>query len=181
MSDLAGRVALVTGASRGIGKAIAIALARAGADVGVNYLHREAEAQQTVAEINALGRRAVAVQADVSNSAEVSRLVASVEAELGPIDILVNNAGVIRLQPLQEITERDFDELISINLKSAFLVTQAVLPGMRARRWGRIINLSSVAAQLGKRHRSGPHRDRDGDEQPKSQAGPDPRWPVRDG
>lgn len=149
MCDLKGKIALVTGASRGIGRAIAAALARAGADVGVNFLRREDEARQTVAEVAALGQRAVALRTDVSQAAEVSRLVAAVENEFGPIDVLVNNAGIIRPQPLEQITERDFDELIAVNLKSAFLVTQAVLPEMRARRWGRIINVSSVAAQLG--------------------------------
>lgn len=88
-------------------------------------------------------------QADVSQASEVERLVKTVEAQLGPVEILVNNAGITRPQPLDAITERDWDELIAINLKSCFLVTQAVLPGMRARRWGRIINISSVAAQTG--------------------------------
>ena len=147
--DLAGKVALVTGASRGIGKAIAVALARANADVAVNYRTRENEARVTCAEIERLGRPAVAVQADVSIAADAARLVATVEAELGPVAILVNNAGVTRPQPIAEITEADWDEILAINLKSVFLVTQAVLPKMRAARWGRIINLSSVAAQLG--------------------------------
>lgn len=149
LDDLTGKVALVTGASRGIGKAIAIALAGAGADVGVNYRSREKEANQTCAEIGKLGRRFVAVAADVSVAADVARLIATVESELGPAAILVNNAGVTRPQPLDEITERDWDEILAINLKSTFLVTQAVLPKMRGARWGRIINLSSVAAQLG--------------------------------
>ena len=147
--DLEGKAALVTGGNRGIGRAIAAALARAGADVGINFRARAAEAEETVREIRALGRRAIAVAADVSRSAEVSRLVTTVESQLGGVAILVNNACVTRPQPLDEITERDWDELLAINLKSCFLVTQAVLPGMRARRWGRIVNLSSVAAQTG--------------------------------
>jgi 3-oxoacyl-[acyl-carrier protein] reductase len=146
---LEGKVALVTGASRGIGKAIAIGIARAGADVGVNYLSRKQEADETCAEIRQLGRRAVTVRADVSVAGEVTRLVESVEADLGPVGILVNNAGITRPQPLDEITEGDWDEILASNLKSMFLVTQAVLPKMRSARWGRIINLSSVAAQLG--------------------------------
>ena len=89
------------------------------------------------------------MQADVSKSADVTRLVDTVERELGPVSILINNAGIIRPQPLDAITEQDWDELIDTNLKSAFLVTQRVVPGMRVRQWGRIINLSSVAAQLG--------------------------------
>lgn len=149
MSELIGKIALVTGASRGIGRAIAAALARAGADVAVNYRTREAEAGETLAEIEGLGRRGVAIRADVSRAEDAARLVASAEGSLGPLSILVNNAGVTRPQPLDQITEDDWDELIAANLKSAFLVTQAALPGLRARRWGRIINVSSVAAQLG--------------------------------
>jgi len=139
----------VTGASRGIGAGIAVALARAGADVAVNY-REKAEAAATVCrEISSLGRRALAVQADVSVVAEVRQMVAQVEARLGPVDILVNNAGIARPQTLDEITEKDWDEVLHINLKSVFFVTQAVLGGMRKRKWGRIINLSSVAAQTG--------------------------------
>ena len=149
LDDLTGKVALVTGASRGIGKAIAVALANAGADVAVNYREREKEANQTCAELEKLGRRCVPVAADVSVAADVARLIATVESELGPAAILVNNAGVTRPQLLDEITEQDWDEILDINLKSMFLVTQAVLPKMRAARWGRIVNLSSVAAQLG--------------------------------
>jgi 3-oxoacyl-[acyl-carrier protein] reductase len=149
MPDLNGRVALVTGASRGIGRAIAVALARAGADVAVNYQTRQVEAEDARAEVAAAGRRAAVVQADVSLAPEVDRLVRAVEAALGPIDILVNNAAITRPQPIDQITESDWDEILRINLKSCFLVTQAVLPGMRSRRWGRIVNLSSVAAQTG--------------------------------
>lgn len=140
---------MVTGASRGIGRAIAIALARAGAHVAVNFVSRELEAGKVCAEIEALGRRTVAVKADVSVTAEVSSMVQGVQNELGPISILVNNAGISRPQPLDQITERDWDEVLTVNLKSMFLVAQAVLPGMRKQQWGRIINLSSVAAQLG--------------------------------
>jgi 3-oxoacyl-[acyl-carrier protein] reductase len=149
MSELEGRVALVTGASRGIGRAIAVALARAGADVAVNYRSRADAARETAAQAAALGRRSLVVGADVSVAAEVTRLVAAVEAGLGPVDVLVNNAGVARPLLLEQVTERDFDDMLAVNLKSAFLLTQAVLPGMRARRWGRVINVSSVAAQVG--------------------------------
>jgi 3-oxoacyl-[acyl-carrier protein] reductase len=147
--NLAGRIALVTGANRGIGRAIALALAKAGADVAVNFRTHEAEAQEVCSQIAGCGRRAVAVKADVSVTSEVAALVESVGRELGDISILVNNAGITRPQPLEGITEQDWDQIIAINLKSMFLVTQAVLPGMRKHRWGRIINLSSVAAQLG--------------------------------
>jgi 3-oxoacyl-[acyl-carrier protein] reductase len=149
VDDITGKIALVTGASRGIGRAIAIALAREGADVAINYHSREEEANSVALAIRELGRRSIAVRADVSDGRQVERLVGTVEAELGSIGILVNNAGIARPQPLQEITEQDWDELIAANLTSCFLVTQAALPAMRARRWGRIINLSSVAAQLG--------------------------------
>jgi 3-oxoacyl-[acyl-carrier protein] reductase len=148
-NELTGRIALVTGASRGIGRASALALARAGADVAVNFHAREREANAVCSEIERCGRRGLAVQADISHAVEVTHLVESVQQHLGDADILVNNAGISRPQPLQEITERDWDEILAVNLKSMFLVTQAVLPGMRKRSWGRIINLSSVAAQLG--------------------------------
>ncbi len=149
LDDLTGKVVLVTGASRGIGRATAIAFARGGADIGVNFRTHEDAAHQVCGEIERLGRRAVAVSADVSVAADVSRLVETVEQQLGQIGILINNAGITRPQPLDEITEQDWDHILSVNLKSMFLVTQAVLPKMRAARWGRIVNLSSVAAQTG--------------------------------
>lgn len=149
MNELADNIALVTGSSRGIGRAIALALAKAGADVVVNYRARESEARQVSQQIEEFGRRSLAIRADVSITSEVTNLIRTIETELGPVTILVNNAAIARQQPLEEITEQDWDELITVNLKSVFLVTQAVLPNMRARRWGRIINLSSVAAQLG--------------------------------
>ncbi len=148
-SALSGRIALVTGGNRGIGGAIAVSFAEAGADIGVIYRSREEDARATVTAIEALGRRAEAFRADVSSADDVARAVATIERTLGGIDILVNNAGVIRPQPLEEITKADWDTMIAVNLTSAFLLTQAVLPGMRARQWGRILNLSSVAAQLG--------------------------------
>jgi 3-oxoacyl-[acyl-carrier protein] reductase len=147
--DLTGRVALVTGASRGIGRAIALGLARAGANIVVNYRSQTAHAEAVEREITSMGRGAVALQADVSRAGEVARLVENAQARLGAIDILVNNAGIARPQPVDEITERDWDDIIDVNLKSCFLVTQSVLPAMRRRAWGRIINLSSVAAQVG--------------------------------
>lgn len=149
MNELTNKVALVTGASRGIGAGIAIALARAGADVAVNYREREEAAQLVCAEIRALGRRALAVRADVSAANEVRRMVSEVESALGPVDILVNNAGVAQPRKLEEVTEAEWDMIMTVNGKSMFLVTQAVIAGMRQRKWGRIINLSSVAAQMG--------------------------------
>ncbi len=147
--NLSSKVALITGGSRGIGRACALALAEAGADVAVNYLKEEDSAREVCDRVNQSGHRCITIQADVSRSAEVARMVARVEEDLGKIDIVVNNAGISRRLPLDKIREEDWDELIDVNLKSAFLVTQAVLPGMRARRWGRIINISSVAAQNG--------------------------------
>jgi 3-oxoacyl-[acyl-carrier protein] reductase len=146
---LQSRIALVTGASRGIGRAIALALAGAGADVAVNYRKEQAAAEEVSQGIRGLGRRAIPIQADVSLSADVDGLVSSVERELGPVEILVNNAGISQVKPFAELNEADWDEILRVNLKSAFLVTQRVLPGMRSRRWGRIINLSSIAAQTG--------------------------------
>lgn len=147
--EIKGRVALVTGGSRGIGRAIAEGLAKAGVNVAVNYLSHEKEAREVCAIIKSLGCEAVAVQADVSVAASVSRMVSAVQEGLGTISILVNNAGMARARSLDEIDEQLWDETIAANLKSCFLVTQAVIPGMRARQWGRIINISSVAAHTG--------------------------------
>jgi 3-oxoacyl-[acyl-carrier protein] reductase len=149
MSKLTGRVALVTGASRGIGRAIAVALGHAGADVAVNYREQQSAAEEVCGEVRGLGRRAIGLRADVAISAEVDRLVGTVERELGPVDIVVNNAGISQVKHFSELSEVDWDKLVDVNLKSAFLVTQRVLPGMRSRHWGRILNLSSVAAQTG--------------------------------
>ena len=145
MDDLKGKVALVTGASRGIGRAIALELAHAGADLVIHYRARINEAREVEEAVRALGRSARVIQADVSRTIEIQRLV----REAGQVEILVNNAGIAKPQPLEEIGEEDWDEVIDTNLKSCFLLTQRVLPAMRERRWGRIINLSSVAAQVG--------------------------------
>lgn len=149
MTDLTGRIALVTGSSRGIGQAIALALAQKGVHLAVNYISKKEAAQSTVERIMALGRKAVAVQADVSVSSEVNRMVQHVRSELGEIEILVNNAGIAKQRSIEEVTEADWDETIAVNLKSAFLLTQAVLPDMRENGWGRIINISSGAAHTG--------------------------------
>jgi 3-oxoacyl-[acyl-carrier protein] reductase len=149
MCELKGRIALVTGASRGIGRAVAVALAEAGADVAINYRSNSDAAREVEEAIARLGQRAIVVNADVSSADDVERLVRTTQERLGPVDILVNNAGIARPQKLDEITEHDWDELIAVNLKSCFLVSQAVVPEMRARRWGRIVNISSVAAHLG--------------------------------
>jgi 3-oxoacyl-[acyl-carrier protein] reductase len=149
MDDLIGKVAIITGASRGIGRAIALALAGAGANIAVNYRIRDNEAEDVASQVRKLGRLAVVVKADVSVSADIDRMVGVVKNELGSPSILVNNAGIGLMRSMDEITEKDWNETIAVNLTSAFLTIQAVLPGMRALKWGRIINLSSVAAQVG--------------------------------
>ena len=144
---LINRVALVTGASRGIGAAIALALADAGAAVAVNYRKRVAEAEKVATAITEKGGRAVTVAADVSKAEDVAAMLQTVTAHLGAPDILVNNAGIALIRGIDDLTEADFDQTIAVNLKSAFLCTQAVLPHMRAQTWGRIINISSGAAR----------------------------------
>lgn len=145
--DLHHRIALVTGASRGIGAAIAVGLAEAGAAVVVNCRERIDQAEAVAAEIRARGGMALTVAADVSLCEPVAAMVARVAAELGPVDVLVNNAGIGIVRGVDDLTEAEFDRTIAVNLKSAFLCTQAVLPAMRARRWGRIVNVSSGAAR----------------------------------
>jgi 3-oxoacyl-[acyl-carrier protein] reductase len=145
--DLQGRVALVTGSSRGIGRAIALALGGAGADVAVNCRTHAGGAEEVVTALRAMGRRAIAVAADVSVREAVEDMVVRVGRELGPIDMLVNNAGIANVRGLDDLDEAEFDLALAVNLKSAFLCTQAVLPAMRALRRGRIVNISSVAAR----------------------------------
>jgi 3-oxoacyl-[acyl-carrier protein] reductase len=147
MAELSGRTALITGGSRGIGRAIAISLAEAGAAVAVNFRDNAAAAQSVVETIRKTDGRAMAVRADVSSGTEVAAMVAAVRCELGAIDVLVNNAGIGLIRTIDELTEDVFDQTIAVNLKSAFLCTQAVVPEMRARRWGRIVNISSGAAR----------------------------------
>ena len=145
--DLNGHTALVTGASRGIGAAIAMALAEAGAAVAVNYRERADEADAVVAKIREFGGRATGIAADVSRAADVAKMVDLAGSALGAIDILVNNAGLAIVRGIDDLTESDFDQTIAVNLKSAFLCTQAVVPAMRAKKWGRIVNISSGAAR----------------------------------
>jgi 3-oxoacyl-[acyl-carrier protein] reductase len=149
MTDIHGAVALVTGASRGIGKGIALAFGRAGMRVAVNYRSRADEAAAVVDAIKSAGGDAIALRADVSQSADVERLVRDVESAFGHINVLVNNAGVLGVLKYDEVDEAEWERVIRVNLTSAFLVTKAALPGMLKAGWGRIINLSSVAAQTG--------------------------------
>jgi len=149
MEEIQGRIALVPGGSRGIGRAICLALAAAGADVAVNYRRQEAAAEAVCAQIRKTGRRALKIAADVTAEEDVRRLVASIEETLGPIAILVNNAGIAEAVRLEELTVAIWEKTIAANLTSVFRVTQAVVPGMRRQRWGRIISISSTAAQTG--------------------------------
>jgi 3-oxoacyl-[acyl-carrier protein] reductase len=145
--DLTNRVALVTGGSRGIGRAIALALADAGAHVAVNYRERADDAHAVADAIRATGRRAISVAADVSDATAAAHMVNQIASGLGPVGVLINNAGIALIRTVDELTEADFDRTIAVNLKSAFLCIQAVLPHMRAQRWGRIVNISSGAAR----------------------------------
>ena len=140
---LADRVALVTGAGRGIGKGIALELARAGCSVAVNYVTEPDKAQETVAEIRARGVNAVAVEADVSNASAVTTMIDRVVTELGRLDILVNNAGTQTWKPLLEVTESEWDRVIDTNLKGCFLCTQAAARFMKDHGGGSIINIGS--------------------------------------
>ena len=144
---LRGRVALVTGGSRGIGAAIATELSRAGAAVAVNYRQRADEAAKLIQALKNAGGRVIPAPADVSQATAVAGLVEHVTSELGPVDILINNAGIAITRGVDDLTEADFDQTIAVNLKSAFLCMQAVLPTMRQRKWGRIVNISSGAAR----------------------------------
>jgi 3-oxoacyl-[acyl-carrier protein] reductase len=144
---LQGRTALVTGGSRGIGAAIVRSLAQAGAAIAVNYRERAREADTLVKSISEAGGRAIAIAADVSQSDAVAHMVKRVNADLGPVDILINNAGIAITRGVDDLSEADFDQTIAVNLKSVFLCTQAVLPTMRSKGWGRIVNISSGAAR----------------------------------
>ncbi|MCZ6625981.1 MAG: 3-oxoacyl-ACP reductase FabG [Deltaproteobacteria bacterium] len=152
--DLSGKVALVTGASRGIGRAIAIAMAGAGAAVAVNYRESGTLAGETVREIEALGRKAAFFQADVGDANQVEAMLEEITLRFGHLDILVNNAGVIRDLLLLEMEEKDWDEVFHTNLWGVYHCSKAAIKGMVMRRWGRIINLSSITATRGGRGQS---------------------------
>lgn len=144
MFDLTGKKALVTGASRGIGRGIAFALATQGADVAVNYRAKVEAAEAVVAEIKKLGREAFSVQADVSHSTEVKKMFATIKEKWGKLDILVNNAGIVNFAPFEDLTEEQWDQLMAVNLKGQFLCGQQAAKLMR--QGGRIINIASIAS-----------------------------------
>lgn len=148
--SLAGRTALVTGASSGIGRAIALAFAQAGAAVVVNHLGHAAQAEALVHELHSLGARAWAIEADVSQSGAVAHLAAQVQQVCNGVDILVNNAGILQEKPFLETTEDDWDRMLSTDLTSVFLISRAFLPAMVARQQGVIINMASDLGILGR-------------------------------
>jgi 3-oxoacyl-[acyl-carrier protein] reductase len=148
--DLTKRIAIVTGSARGIGQAIALKLAEVGADVVVNDIQSAAESLESVAaEIRAINRQSLAVTADVSSSEDVNRLVETAMSTFGRVDILVNNAGITRDQLIIRMSDEDWDTVMNIDLKSAFLCTRAVLRHMLKQRWGRIINIASITGLVG--------------------------------
>ena len=149
MKALKGKVALVTGASRGVGAGIARVLARHGADVAVNYVHSQEQANAVCEHIRSLGCRAYPIQADVTDGQAIKRMAAEIEQNLGTITILVNNAGHNPVRNILEISETDWDCVLNLNLRAYFLCIKAVLPGMLERKDGRIINITSISAQRG--------------------------------
>jgi 3-oxoacyl-[acyl-carrier protein] reductase len=146
---LENKVALVTGSSRGIGREIALAMAREGADVLINYSRSEDAALETVGEIKALGRKAIAVRAGVTKRSEVEGMVARAVREFGRLDVLVNNAGGFPIKPFALITDEDWDEVMDLDLKSVFLCSQAAMAVMRPKKMGAIINIASVSGLVG--------------------------------
>ncbi len=146
---LAGKIALITGSGQGIGRATAQRLAQAGADIVVNYRNNANAADETKTSIEAMGRRCIALQADVSNEEEVTRLFAEAIRTLGPITILVNNAGITRDKLILQMSLTDFEYVLDTNLRATFLCTKAALRSMMKARWGRIVNVSSIAGLLG--------------------------------
>ncbi|MBI2843443.1 MAG: SDR family oxidoreductase [Armatimonadetes bacterium] len=148
MQELKGKVAIVTGGGRGVGRQIAVALAQEGARVAVaarTVMQIESVAQ----EIRAAGGTAAAVRADLAIEADIKKLIRQTEAELGPTDILINNAGILRLSPIETMSAQFWDDIVSVNLRAVFIACREVLPGMKERRFGRIINIGSLAGRRG--------------------------------
>lgn len=149
MEELSGKIALITGASRGIGRAIAYEFAKQGAEVIINYKGSEDKAKSLVEEIERMGKKAHMIKFDVANPQEINEKIKEIEKEIGNIQILVNNAGIVKDTLFLRMKEEDWDRVIKTNLYSVFYVTKAVLPMMIKEKWGRIINISSVVAFTG--------------------------------
>lgn len=149
MDKLTSKVALITGGSRGIGREIAFGLAAQGCDIAVHYNSDKASADQLAEHIEKQGRKAVAIMADLSKPEQATALVASAIKALGAVDIVVSNTGINPVRPIDQITAEDWNTSLEVNLSAAFHISQAALPGMRERKWGRLIYMSSVAAQIG--------------------------------
>ncbi len=149
MFELTGKVAIVTGASRGIGRAVAVTLAQCGADIAINYKQNTEQAESVAGEIEDAGGRSILVQGDVSTSRDAMRLVAATQKAFGAVHILVNNAGITRDGLVLRMSEKDWDDVITTDLRSTFVCTKAVLRPMMKQRWGRIINITSVSGLLG--------------------------------
>ena len=149
MGQLEGKVAIVTGGSRGVGRGVALAFGREGADVAINYSRNQAEAEAVVAEIQAMGRKALCFQVNVADSQQVNDMVRSVVEQLGRIDILVNNAGISRPAMLHKMTDEQWDEVVAVHLKGTFNGIRAVAPHMMEQRSGKIVNVTSTAGLTG--------------------------------
>lgn len=149
MQDLAGKVAIVTGGSRGIGREIALLLARRGADVAINYRSRQAEADSTVKELEDLGVRALAIMADLSDMTAARNLIRKVHEQWGRIDILINNAGITRDKTMKKLTDDDWNDVLNTNLGSVYATCSEVLEIMTAQEYGRIVNITSFVGQAG--------------------------------
>jgi len=145
---LAGKVALVTGGAQGIGKAVALLLARNGADIAVSDINLE-KAEETVKEVQALGRKALAIKADVATSGDVEKMVDAILSQFGKVDILINNAGIARDKLILRMTEEDWDAVLNINLKGTFNCTKAVVRHMSKQKSGKIVNIASVVGEMG--------------------------------
>jgi pteridine reductase len=144
--DPKGRIALVTGGARRVGRALSLALGRAGADLVVNYNSSPDQAGEVVTELEAMGRRAIAVQADVADSTDVARLIETTRAEFGRLDILVNSAATFESAPFLTISERDWDRVLAVNLKGPFLLTQAAAPLLQSNGVGVVVNIADLSA-----------------------------------
>ncbi|WP_166262056.1 3-oxoacyl-[acyl-carrier-protein] reductase [Marinobacter salicampi] len=149
MQDLKGKTAIVTGASRGIGREIALLLAKRGADVAINYVSREADANAVAKEIENLGSRALTIKADLSQMEAGRELIRKVQSEWGHIDILVNNAGITRDKAMKNLTDADWTEVLDTNLGSVYATCSEVLPIMMGQKYGRIVNITSFVGQAG--------------------------------